>query len=343
MNRIRLGWMILGGIAICAALGALEWGVPFDVIYQLTLGWILYLIRVVPQIRLDLTGVVTAAFCLTGVLVGLHAFAGWIAAHNRGASGPRWEWRSTLTLVGVIVLAFVAGIAAVGVVHQTGWLMSSPAPVFEDRVSRGTWAQRNAAQKEASNQLHWMGLGSITMWEQRGVYPPGTLFDSQGRMMHSWQTRLLPYLEHDNVYKRIRLDSPWDHPTNAQAMGLWVETYVHPVHGYTKDDQGRCLTGFAGNVRLLGSDVPIDYRRLSESKGTANLILAGEAPANYRPWGDPMNLRDPAHGLNQSPDGFGSPLGGRTLIVFADGSVRSFSDKADPEFIRLLSLPDPRR
>ena len=39
--------------------------------------------------------------------------------------------------------------------------------------------------------------------------------------------------------------------------------------------------------------------------------MAGEVAGDFKPWGDPTNWRDPALGINRSPEGFGGPLSGR--------------------------------
>jgi prepilin-type processing-associated H-X9-DG protein len=62
---------------------------------------------------------------------------------------------------------------------------------------------------------------------------------------------------------------------------------------------------------------------------------------NLKPWGHPWQWRDPALGLNQSPDGFGSPDSqGRVHFLMADGSVRTFSTKTSPEVLRALATPN---
>ena len=73
-----------------------------------------------------------AALCLVSLACGLHLFLGWLHAQRpkpeaEGPSPP-WRLRWTLSLLGVAVLMFVAGIAAVGVTHQTAWLLTSPEP-----------------------------------------------------------------------------------------------------------------------------------------------------------------------------------------------------------------------
>ena len=74
--------------------------------------------------------------------------------------------------------------------------------------------------------------------------------------------------------------------------------------------------------------------------GTSNTIYAGEAAGNFKGWGDPANLRDPALGINAGPDGFGSRSPGGANFNLLDGSVRFISDNIDPGVLKALSTPD---
>jgi hypothetical protein len=106
---------------------------------------------------------------------------------------------------------------------------------------------------------------------------------------------------------------------------------VRTVDGYAANH--------AGNVRVLGGEVglavPKDF-----PDGAANTIVAGEAAGNFRPWGHPRNWRDPALGLNKTPDGFGSRSGQSTLLTLGDGSARAIRNDVSPQVLRALSTPD---
>jgi prepilin-type processing-associated H-X9-DG protein len=76
--------------------------------------------------------------------------------------------------------------------------------------------------------------------------------------------------------------------------------------------------------------------------GLSNTLLAGEVNGNFKPWGYPANWRDPALGINKSPDGFGSPWRRRkgANFLFADGSIHFIQDDIDPVILKALSTPD---
>ena len=69
-------------------------------------------------------------------------------------------------------------------------------------------------------------------------------------------------------------------------------------------------------------------------------FLGGEAKTNFKPWGHPANWRDPADGINKSPEGFGGPwAGGITIMSFCDGSARVIADDVDSRIIEALATP----
>jgi hypothetical protein len=74
--------------------------------------------------------------------------------------------------------------------------------------------------------------------------------------------------------------------------------------------------------------------------GTSNTIMAGEVNANFRPWGHPVNLRDPARGINTSPDSFGSPFAGGMHFLLCDGHSRFVSEDIDSAVLKALATPD---
>jgi hypothetical protein len=158
--------------------------------------------------------------------------------------------------------------------------------------------------------------------------------------LHGWPTHLLPYIEQDELFKKIDLSRPWDDPVNAAHFTARIVPYHHS-RAPEKDAEGRPLIHYALNAALVNGGRPLTVKQLTEGRGAANTILAAEAHGNWRPWGHPVHWRDVALGLNRSPNGFGSPLRPPHPVAFvmADGSVRSFSGDTDPDFLELLAAP----
>lgn len=103
--------------------------------YYLVTGWAFFLGRVLPNVTVNWSSVGMTAGCLLGLAFGMHIFCVWLhreiarkkALQKLGPDEqlpplPIWRFRTTLCILGIVILMFVAGIAAVGAVHQLIWL-----------------------------------------------------------------------------------------------------------------------------------------------------------------------------------------------------------------------------
>src|SRR6266852_240659 len=117
--------------------------------------------------------------------------------------------RWTGMLLGLLVLMFTAGLSAVGITHQTTWLVRSPESLVESSIREA------AARTRSMNNLHQIAIAAHSHHDTYGNFPAGGLFDAQGRAMHGWQTLLLPYVEQKDLFQQINLGVPWTHPANA--------------------------------------------------------------------------------------------------------------------------------
>jgi prepilin-type processing-associated H-X9-DG protein len=324
------------GFLVLVVLGCIGLAWPLDLTIAVVFGWIAFVIRVFPEIRVNWWGVATAVACLVPLAVGSHAFLTWFHGQADGAKegiDRRWRWRWTGWLVSGIVLIFVAGLAAGGVAHQVGWLINSPEPLVEG----GGGARSAARRAQSTNNLKQIGLALHNYHGEFGTFPPSAAFDRIGRPLHSWQAMILPYLERKDLFDRIHFAIPWDDPHNAEAYR--TEFYVYQIPGITntKDANGYALSHLAGNVHLLGGDARWTMKDVTD--GEANTVMAGQVVSRFKPWGDPTNWRDPALGINRSPEGFGSPFAGGANFLFVDGSVHFIKDTIDPRVLEALGTP----
>jgi type II secretory pathway pseudopilin PulG len=85
-----------------------------------------------------------------------------------------------------------------------------------------------ARRAQCSNNLMQIGLALQSYSDKYGALPPAHTVDAEGKPLHSWRTLLLPFLEQENLYKRIDLSKPWDDPVNKAAFETGSPTYGCP-------------------------------------------------------------------------------------------------------------------
>lgn len=167
-------------LIVCSGLDPIPWGL----IFHFVMGWVFYLARVVPLIRVRWELVCSAAVYVIALLVGSHYFLRWVyrEMHKPTDDSPtvaliRWRWRWTLGGFLVIVLMFTSGMAAIGVAHQTAWLAMSPEPMFEHR------GRERANRIKCAANLNSLGNGLLLYaQDHQGHYPDdlAILLQSEG-------------------------------------------------------------------------------------------------------------------------------------------------------------------
>jgi hypothetical protein len=260
-----------------------------------------------------------------------HGLARWLWHACAPAEETRlrpWRFRWSLSMVFLVVFVFAAGIAMVVTVHEVGWLFSTDEPMITSSMS----AARRAV---SSNNLKQIGLGMHNYHDTHHRFPPGGTFDRYGEGQHSWETLLLPYLENP---AKPNLQLPWNHRENEEQFKREVHVFLNPAFPDRKDKRGYGLSHYALNSRIARANFGIRMEEATD--GTSTTIMAGEVNARFKPWGDPVNWRDPSLGINKSPDGFGSAKKwGGSQFLLMDGSVRFLSETTDPEVLKALSTP----
>lgn len=221
-------------------------------------------------------------------------------------------------------------LCVVGVTHQTAWLAASKERLLGVPMEA---ARRN----QSNNNLKQIGFGCQMHDEAAGALPAAATFDESGRPLHSWQTRLLPFIEQVPLYKRVDMRLPWDADENKWAFSKEPPPYLHPKVVLQPDQRGYARSSYAGNAYVLGGTKAWPLAKITD--GTSKTILCGEAITAPRPWADPVNWRDPAAGIGQRADSFGGAFQGTTQFVFADGHTTSISNKIDPAVLRALCTP----
>jgi Protein of unknown function (DUF1559) len=331
--------IVLSTVVILVLLsgGFVIW--PLEMLFFLVAGWVFFLVRVGPQITLNIGSLLTGVLALMLFGISMHLALGWVYRATTPAgegSLRRWRLLRTAGLASLVLLAFAAGIAAIGVVHQIVWLVLEPGP-----LTKG--GREVAARIKSQNNMKLVALALHNHHATLSYFPPGYTVDVLGEPLHGWQTHLLPYLEQDNLFNQIQLDRPWDDQANHAAFCREIREYTLPNFGPQSDAEGYSLSHYAGNSHAFPGSKKKGLRFSDFKNGVSNTILFGEVSAGFRPWGHPLNIRDAARGLGSAVDKFGGPWpGGQTRFALGDGSVRSVSPNISPAVLKALATPAGR-
>jgi hypothetical protein len=167
----------------------------------------------------------------------------------------------------------------------------------------------------------------------QGLCPAAALTAKDGKPWLSWRVAVLPLLEQESLYKRFRLDEPWDSPHNKLLVAGMPKVFA-PVHAGGQEPYTTFYQVFTGKGAPFeggkGPRMPANF-----PKGTSNifLIVEGGAPV---PWTQPVDLAyDPKGPLPKLgglfPDGFSA--------VFADGGAFFISKDTDEAALRAGIMP----
>jgi hypothetical protein len=127
-----------------------------------------------------------------------------------------------------------------------------------------------------------------------GHLPPAATYGPDGLPLLSWRVLLLPYIEQEVLFRRFKLDEPWDSPHNLRLRSQMPYTYgplegEPPLPPYTTPFQvfvGKG-TAFAGREGLrLKEDLP-------RSSSTILIVEAGQAVAWTKPEDIPYEANRP--------------------------------------------------
>ena len=187
---------------------------------------------------------------------------------------------------------------------------------------------REAANRaQSANNLKQIGLAMHNYLSTHGTFPPAAVYSRDGKPLYSWRVLLLPYLQHNDLYKQFRLDEPWDGPNNKRLLSQMPTVYRDPA-GVPGDNSSTAYQV------IVGKDAAFEgtqgMRLTDFTNGTSNTILAAEAAVAV-PWTKPDDL-------SYAPDGplprFSDHLSGGFNALFADGSVRTIAKDTKEHVLR---------
>jgi Protein of unknown function (DUF1559) len=196
--------------------------------------------------------------------------------------------------------------------------------------------QGASGRARSSNNLKQIGLALHNYHDVHGVFPAAAIVDKKGKPLLSWRVAILPYLEQDNLYKKFKLDEPWDSEHNIKLSKTVVKTYQLP-YGDPKrgEEHNTHYRAFVSNGAAFDMIQGIRFAQFTD--GTSNTILAFEA-AEGTPWAKPDEIEfDPQKPVQKHFRFEGDKT---CLLLLADGSVRAISKNIAEDVLKLLIQRD---
>ncbi len=93
----------------------------------------------------------------------------------------------------------------------------------------GGSASPPSTRMQCSNHIKQIAIAMNNYHDTLTKLPPAYTVDAEGRPLHSWRVLILPYIEQQELYERIRLDEPWDSPYNRQFHNVDIPQYRCPA------------------------------------------------------------------------------------------------------------------
>jgi hypothetical protein len=179
------------------------------------------------------------------------------------------------------------------------------------------------------NNLKRMALALHNYAATYGCRFPAAAIRGDGQPLLSWRVAILPYLEQDALYRRFRLDEPWDAPHNLGLLGEMPRAYA-PVGPEGAGSYTTYYQGVVGPGSLFDGPEGV---RVDEAISAASPTLMVVEAADPVPWTKPEDV--PYYEGGPLP-AFGGHSSDGVYVVLADGSVRLISRRLSPVTLRAL-------
>jgi hypothetical protein len=194
--------------------------------------------------------------------------------------------------------------------------LDTPVMPFVEMLAGGGLSGRARTQ----NNLKQLGLGMYNYENAVGFYPSPATLGKKGKKLHSWRVEILPFIGYEELYKKFKLDEPWDSEHNLKVVKDNPMPEVFAVPGTTNlDDKKTHFQVFVGNGAMFDPAGPTKPQDVKD--GTTNtfmVVTAAKAVEWTRPDDIEFDPKAEVAKLLLFKDGI-------TQVGMGDGSVRAIS------------------
>ncbi|MDW8244124.1 MAG: DUF1559 domain-containing protein, partial [Thermogemmata sp.] len=210
-------------------------------------------------------------------------------------------------------------------------LDASSLPVAAAFITGVQEIREAAVRTRSTNNLKQIVLALHIYHDAQGRFPPAATVDENGKPLLSWRVLILPFLEQEQLFRRFKLNEPWDSEHNKKLIPLMPKIYALPG---TEDQEGKAgmtyYRVFVGNGAAW--ELGKGFRIGDFTDGAANtwsVVVADQAV----PWTKPSELPfDPKKDMSTLL----GKVGNVWQAAYVDGSVRNFSKLPKADVIKAL-------
>jgi hypothetical protein len=183
-------------------------------------------------------------------------------------------------------------------------------------------------------QIRKLSMALAYYEERNKMYPAYASFGG-GQPLLSWRVLILPDLGYDELYRKFRLNEPWDSDHNKQLIAAMPSVYLPP---YSRNNASDGMTNYLGvkGERFFFRDIakPRSFSEIKDSN-SETVAFVQVADEYAEPWTKPRDWEakplDPFEKLGGFPGVFS--------VGFAALGATSIVDTgSETEFLKILTI-----
>ncbi len=190
---------------------------------------------------------------------------------------------------------------------------------------------RDARRARSLNNLYQLSVGVHRYKEEHKHYPRAYLTSDADKPLLSWRVLLLPYLGESPLYKKFKLDEPWDSNHNLGLLKEMPAILKAPGSKAASEFKTTYLTP-RGDKTLFPTGKALHINDTVDGGGEIIMFLE-VADDKAVPWTKPddyiVDEKNPIKGIVGTHEG-------EFFVTLANGSVRSISDRIDSANLNAL-------
>ncbi len=217
--------------------------------------------------------------------------------------------------------------------------------IVSPQLATATQIRLQATQLSVRNDLVQIATAMQEYHKKHGRFPAQAVYGPDGKALYSWRVELLPYLEEDHLYRRFRLDEPWDSPENIKLLPSMPRLYRGKCHETLEREPQTHYQVFVGPGAAFEGTSGLSLDR--DFPGGAEQTILVVETFEPVPWSKPVDIPFEAgkalplmgeYGANRltrwwywEPKPVPPPI---FLAGLANGSVQWFANPPDPKELR---------